>query len=834
MVRQVCGPRQVPVNPAWEHMGPRMDFREIGMRIRVSVLALVLLSTAVAAADGPRLLFDRSQIGALRQRIEQPELAPVWKKILTDAEAYCDPASPRYADPQDPCPLSREAGREGQQRHDALLVHTVGRSLTGRMEAIGFAYQLTGRKELGEHGAAVLLATVDRYPITNATISQGFAGGRGDIMRGLAIGYDLLAECLDDERERLAAGCSAYLEHAIEEFNNPRLWWHEVHNYNGVNGGAAGCLALALSDAFPERVEAWTAECVKTVERWLTAGFDQEGAGLEGVSYSDYGLSNTVMFADALRRNGKGDLFGHPTFARLAEFYALSLLPGERVYDARNDSSYAGLSGILLKLADARASGLYRWLWENSGSQQGMLRILWENDVRAVDPVAAKVPLARHFTGRGLCVWRTGWTASDVMFSIEAGPYFPVTHNQADKGHFTLYGLGRRWAVDPGYANEHESAGRGQTLGHSCVLVDGVGQALSGAGWGTNGKIVQYSNSDRCGYALVDATEAYNRNSAGKPGAGVEHARRHAFFVYPHREAPAYALLIDDICKDDQPHEYTWQMMFADGMAATTAGDRIVLEPQQASGEAYADSPPGLAASSKRTGVCRLKLAVSEAGSYVLWARVRVPGEESGKADSFLVAVDGGKMVDWHLPAAVDWTWAPLTSGVERAPVSWQLSAGQHEIAVRMREPGTQIDCLLLARDARVVPSLASVRGDSLFVEAESGEFTEPMRRVDARGSEPRLVLRLDADAEPRISTDMFRPNDWRPPAAFPRLRATARTVNPRFIAVLLPLPPKVREPEVRFERRAGQRVTTVAWPTHTDTFIWSESDGAAVLLEPE
>ncbi len=663
------------------------------MRARVSVLALVLLSTAVAAAEGPRLLFDRSQIGALRQRIEQPELAPVWKTILADAEAYCDPASPRYADPQDPCPLSREAGREGQRRHDALLVHTVGRSLTGRMEAIGFAYQLTGRKELGEHGAAVLLATVERYPITNPTISQGFAGGRGDIMRGLAIGYDLLAECLDDaDRERLAAACSAYLEHAIEEFNNPKLWWHEVHNYNGVNGGAAGCLALALSDAFPERVGAWTDECVETVERWLTAGFDQEGAGLEGVSYSDYGLSNAVMFADALRRNGKGDLFGHPTFARLAEFYALSLLPGERVYDARNDSSYAGLSGILLKLADAHASGLYRWLWENTGSQQGMLRILWENDVRAVDPVAAKVPLARHFTGRGLCVWRTGWTASDVMFSIEAGPYYPVTHNQADKGHFTLYGLGRRWAVDPGYANEHESEGRGQTLGHSCVLVDGIGQALSGAGWGTNGKIVQYSNSDRCGYALVDATEAYNRNSAGKPGAGVEHARRHAFFVYPRGEAPAYALLIDDICKDDQPHEYTWQMMFADGMAATIADGRVMLEPQQASGEAD----------------------------------------------------------------------------------------------------------------------------------------------VGSRGTEPRLVLRLDADAEPQVSTDVFRPNDWRPPAAFPCLRATVRTVNPRFIAVLLPLAPKVKEPEVRFERRAGQRVTTVAWPTHTDTFIWSESDGAAALVEPE
>ena len=93
---------------------------------------------------------------------------------------------------------------------------------------------------------------------------------------------------------------------------------------------------------------------MKTIERWLEAGFDKEGAYVEGVSYSGYGLSNSVLFADALRRNGKGDLFRHPTFGKLPEFYALSLLPGERVYDARNDSNYAGMNGLLLKLAEAR------------------------------------------------------------------------------------------------------------------------------------------------------------------------------------------------------------------------------------------------------------------------------------------------------------------------------------------------------------------------------------------------------------------------------------------------------------------------------------------------
>ena len=51
-------------------------------------------------------------------------------------------------------------------------------------------------------------------------------------------------------------------------------------------------------------------------------------------------------------------MFNHPTFEKLSEYYALSLLPGERVYDARNDSSYSGLNVSSLKLAAAKNSGL--------------------------------------------------------------------------------------------------------------------------------------------------------------------------------------------------------------------------------------------------------------------------------------------------------------------------------------------------------------------------------------------------------------------------------------------------------------------------------------------
>lgn len=665
----------------------------------VSIGVLLVGAAAGAAAESPRLLFERSEIDGLRRKIAQPALAPVWAKILADAEAYCNPKSRRYADPSNPYPMAKKSDRMDQRRHDALLVHTIGRRLTERMEAIGLAYQLTGRKELGRHGAAILLATVERHPVTDPIVAKGFAGGRGDIMRGLALGYDLLGECLDDpQRQRVAAACADYVEAAVKEFNNPKLWWYKVHNYNGVNGGAGGCLALALRDAYPERADAWIAECVKTIRRWLDAAFDRQGACVEGVSYSSYGLSNTVMFGDALRRNGKGNLFDHPTFRKLPEFYAMSLLPGERVYDARNDSSYGGLNATLLKLADACHNGLYKWLWENSGSDKSILRILWDNEVPPVDPVAAGVPRAEHFEGRGLCVWRTGWSRNDVMFSIEAGPYYPVTHNQADKGHFTLYGLGQRWATDCGYANEHGPEGRGQTLGHSCVLIDGQGQALSGAGLGSNGKIERYTSDDRFGYALADCTEAYNRNSARKPGAVVQYARRHAMFVYPHQGAPAYAVVMDDVRKDEQPHAFAWQMMFSDTLEAALAEGRATFGPR---------SPAGKAASR---------------------------------------------------PASV--------------------------------------------------PTAKS------------------------RDAEPRLVLRIHADATPSLSTDVFRPKDYHAPAAFPRFRATVEAVNPHFIAVLLPLPAATAEPEVRFESNEGKRITTIRWPQHTDTLVWSEKDGSVTLLK--
>ena len=77
---------------------------------------------------------------------------------------------------------------------------------------------------------------------------------------------------------------------------------------------------------------------------------------------------------------------------------------------------------------------------------------------------------------------------------------------------------------------------------------------------------------------LADATGAYNRNSRGTAGVSVEHARRHAIFIHPADELPAYVILADDLRKDAKKHGFTWLMHVSDRLAIDTLPDRCPTE----------------------------------------------------------------------------------------------------------------------------------------------------------------------------------------------------------------------------------------------------------------
>ena len=770
------------------------------------MLAFYGAMLCLAGGNGPTLVFGKDDLPRLREVAEQGPEAEVWARLKELANGYADPQAKEYANPA--------TIDEGHTDRPQVIGHMYGRRLINWMEALGFAYQMTGDQKYADAGIAALVGAATKVPVSDPRMAQSFAGARGDFMRGLALGLDWLGEAMTQEQRQLVEAVAAgYVRNLLAEANSGKAWWVPHHNFMGVAGGAAGCLSLLLRDAFPNESPQWEEQLTALVRRWLGEGFDADGAYYEGVLYSAYGLGNGILFAAALERHRGVSLFDHPHLRQYPSFIAEQLLPGETVFEARNDSGYAAPGDpALLKLSGVWRDGLAKWLWDEVGSGHSPLRIVWHNDIKPVSPSEAKVPLAKRFEGRGLVVSRTGWSDSDLMFSMEAGPYQRVTHNQADKGSFTLYGLGQRWAIDSGYGNNRQPGGRDQSVAHNLVLIDGNGQALSGAGAGTNGVIRAFLPGDRYDYALADATEAYQRNNHNQVGVPVDHALRHGLFFRPSHGAPAYAVVLDDIRLDEAAHDYTWLLHTSDKLEVKPSqGGPTLVALGNASGEAYVETP----LDATGLGAVEWSCEVAEVGEYTIWAAVRAGGPELGKSDSFMVSVDGGKAFDWHMPGAPEWRWGQVTRGVKQELMTFKLAAGEHLLRFGTREPGAQVDVVAI-RPASAGSGDLTAKGEIRF-EAESGAVKEPMQVVKLEHVEPPTMrVELNASAPISWTEDQY--------DGHPRLLATAHTTAPEFAAVLAPLPGGQAAPKVVFNRDAAQLVITVTWPQRVDTITWPKT----------
>jgi hypothetical protein len=790
------------------------------------LIGMVLVGTWADASKAdfpahPLLLFTGGDLPAIRARVEQPPYAAAWQAQLAKARGLL--RSAEVVDPAAP----RDWGQDNPRRAMMLIGHRIGRGLSTWMETLGIAYHITGDEAFADKAAALLVTAARRFPVNQEWMKRGFAGGRGDFMRGLALGHDLVNDRLSPEDlALLRLVADGYLANFLAEAQEPKTWWYGVHNYNGVCGGAAGLLAMTLRASHPDVPAERVDDCIAVLRRWFDTAFDEQGAYCEGVGYAHYGLSNALLFARALRRQGGPDLFDHPRLRRVPQFFAMSLLPGETVMDARNDSNYAPANIESLLLAEANKDGLARWLYDLRGGPMAPWDVLIDPQTPPVGPRDAGLPSSLHFEGRGLCVWRTGWDVDDVMFSIEAGRFYPVTHNQGDKGHFTFYGYGHRWAVDAGYGNDRSRPlSRDHTLAHSCVLIDGQGQALSGSGLGTDGRILRFGGEGACGYALADCTPAYNANSRGQPGPGVERALRHALFPWPSRGVPPYAVLLDDIGTAQRPREYAWQMVTWPDMLITPRDTGFVVEPRTTLSQAYLTTP----ADAEGAGRCTWIFTVPAAGAYRVWARVAAGGTKPGGSDSFRVHVGNQPRVEWHMPDRRTWVWGTVSHGVNAEPRVFDLPAGPCEVTFATREAEARVDVVALVPVAADAP--ADDRLPALLGRASEARVQSPMVRRDDPVA-ARMVVCLSAASPPGFAVDRYEPDDGRQPAFFPRMRAVVTHVAPRFVAVLAPLPGGVREPAITVNRTAAATTIEVNWATAQDTVHWPHDEQGQVVFE--
>lgn len=493
-----------------------------------------------------------------------------------------------------------------------------GRILAGQSETLGPAATLINDSAMLRHGAEVLLAFADLFPL-DSDLMKGQGGLTfGEFNRGLATAYAFFASAMSDvERRKVAVFCRRYVEAALAEAERP-AWFYPYSNWLGVSVGGTGMLALALEKDYPQEAFGWIERCRMILNNFFYQSFGSDGEFSEH-GYVAYALVNIIPFAEGLASRGDFSLLHHPNLQASIDWLIFDTIPGGSQLEPRNDSEYGrpGDNRIcatpwLLLMAREMNDGRALWLWnqhlkENSGNDFPLVqwkhsnsrgfspqRILWS--VPGLMPVEPPQESAyRFYKRRGLALWRSGFEKNDFFFSIECGRPFPTTHDQADGNHFNLYCDGVAWATDAGYGNQRKMNDRSQGRAHSVVQIDGCSQVLTGGGVTCGGETLSVEDHPEYGYFLGDATDEYNFALRRLPNsletekvnmgtaAGSKRVLRHAVIVKERDGVRPYVVLFDDVKQDSVKHTFTWQMLTEERHQVQNDGSRLCMS----SGQAY-------------------------------------------------------------------------------------------------------------------------------------------------------------------------------------------------------------------------------------------------------
>ncbi len=717
----------------------------------------------------------------------------------------------------------------------SLYVYTVGTTLTSQMESLGCAWWGTGDRKYADKAVELLTAACRNFPVDHPRIQQGLPGERGQMLYGIGIGCMIFGEFLSQEERVMIEKCVAdYIDETVKIADNPATWWYGIHNHNGVAFGPAGIAALYFADrpGFQKRI----ADCSRILKRWVALGFDEQGLPCEGSVYARYSAVRVMLFSLLLSDRGGENLIATTRLGIWPRVYPDKLIPGTKLTDTRNDAWYSSPDVECLFVAAANGDGVARWIYEQYGEcseEYFPLDVLLSARPLPAAAAPEKIRDAAFFRQRELAVWRTGLTGDDAMLSFEAGPYLASRdkthsiHAQSDRGHFSFYAFGDLWAVDSGYANDangNREFSRSHTFAHSCVLIDGKGQARSGNGPGVSGKMLAFENNNRFGYAKADCASAYRANNWGEPGAGARRALREVMFIRPDgTEIPPYAVILDNIDRDGGEHLYTWQMILDGGKVAKVRPGGALLVNREPF-NTYATTPAGAPG-----GRLVWKFKLDAPAKCSLWGLFRTGGVSRFQSDSFFFSIDGGPQQTWDTGAAEisDWHRISERKSTRIQPKSqvFELGAGEHTFELSTRENETEVTALFIGLEEGAAPTRPET-GVTLAVDA--AECSGGMKRFDnprGHASANRCAVYLDAAGPVKMSVDAFLPdNESRPPAVIPRLRGECRAVNPGFTALVIPLKDGMKEPEVSFKRTGTTVTAEVKWPAARDVIKWDAS----------
>jgi hypothetical protein len=587
------------------------------MLFRKALLIVAILATTASyslAGEHPCLLFSSSDIDFIRERIQSDTTAQLaWDELLNHQGAH-------YLDK---CPVSYRQEGYTNARHEY-----------NALAKLGFLHLIVEDPVMADSFGNRAIECCQRYfekeldadnELSVATLTSSFS-----------LCYDYCYDLMSDSlRQAFRDTIKREMDLLVSK------WWPRIYGYwpntLAQHNGALGLAAIVL-DGEVVQGEIYDGEAMwdtsrAMINRYLQELYGSDGAGVEGCLYSSFGLSGMVPFMEALRRKTEGtedeiDMFqeNEEILRRIYDWLAYEVLPWKHQYSNLNDSHLSdfirryseyidghwGYSLCWGPLVGIYNDPIHKWTFENlikwgdinrRTGECGSLPLIilkYNDDLASEDPVD-RLPLSKHFEGRGLVYFRTGWEGpEDIMFSLECGPaintetgHYSVRHHHCDKNSFTLYAYGERFAIDSGKLYQ-------SPIDHNVIFIDDRGQMCHGEPWYSSGVVEGQISGEFCDYVHGDATDAYNRMwvipSPGTSGEAYDttegnnpvlNADRIVTFVRDDR-LPPYFVVADDINKDNTVHEYQWLLHT---QCWIESGDPIVLHGSTNDMNIYVVSP---------------------------------------------------------------------------------------------------------------------------------------------------------------------------------------------------------------------------------------------------
>ncbi|MGH9840407.1 MAG: heparinase II/III family protein, partial [Blastocatellia bacterium] len=313
---------------------------------------------------------------------------------------------------------------------------------------------------------------------------------------GAAAGYDALYDFLSvEERKRVAEAIARLgILPTLNDWVLPARRIHALdsmgHNWWSVCVSLAGVAALALLGD-DERAPEWVERTAHGLEEWFgyqgnvlqnkPANFDDAGAFYESVHYTDYAVSEYLLFRLALSNvMPKYPQPRIPALERVGDFFTHTLYPASSSFFTVNFgdewSREQPVRSMRLLLANGLSSEATRWYVKrrDAGSSDPISLLYPANTGSITSPA---LPTSVIYPATGWAMLRSSWADDATLLAVKSGIFW--NHAHADAGSFMLFHAGRPLLIDSGpcdYSRPEYRSYYLQSRAHNVVLFNGQGQ----------------------------------------------------------------------------------------------------------------------------------------------------------------------------------------------------------------------------------------------------------------------------------------------------------------------------------------------------------------------